>query len=186
MEAATANGTHEAPLLLPHNLEAEESVLGAMMVSEAAIDPVVLEVRLEADDFYRGRHATVFRAIHELYERSQPVDALTVSELLTSQGKLDEAGGRDAVSALASSTPVPGNAGHYAQIVKQNSLLRRLLGAAQKIQVSVQTRGSCSSRPSACSSTSSARTRPATSARWPRSSSMRPSVWRSWRAARPR
>ena len=140
MEAATVNGTHEAPLLLPHNLEAEESVLGAMMVSEAAIDPVVLEVRLEADDFYRGRHATVFRAIHELYERSQPVDALTVSELLASQGKLDEAGGRDAVSALASSTPVPGNAGHYAQIVKQNSLLRRLLGAAQKIQVSVQSR----------------------------------------------
>ena len=140
MEAATVNGSNEAPLLLPHNLEAEESVLGAMMVSEAAIDPVVLEVRLEADDFYRGRHSTVFRAIHELYERSQPVDALTVSELLTSQGKLDEAGGRDAVSALASSTPVPGNAGHYAKIVKQNSLLRRLLGAAQKIQVSVQTR----------------------------------------------
>jgi replicative DNA helicase len=140
MEAATANGSHEAPLLLPHNLEAEESVLGAMMVSEAAIDPVLLEVRLEAEDFYRGRHATVYRAIRELYERSEPIDALTVSELLTSQGKLEEAGGREGVSALASSTPVPGNAGHYAGIVKQNSMLRRLLGAAQRIQVSVQGR----------------------------------------------
>ena len=140
MEAATANGTHEAPLLLPHNLEAEESVLGAMMVSEAAIDPILLEVRLEAEDFYRGRHATVYRAIRELYERSEPIDALTVSELLKGQGKLEEAGGREGVSALASSTPVPGNAGHYAGIVKQNSMLRRLLGAAQKIQVSVHSR----------------------------------------------
>ena len=140
MEAATANGGQEAPLLLPHNLEAEESVLGAMMVSEAAIDPVLLEVRLEAEDFYRGRHATVYSAIRALYERSEPIDALTVSELLKSQGKLEEVGGREGVSALASSTPVPGNAGHYAGIVKQNSMLRRLLGAAQQIQVSVQSR----------------------------------------------
>lgn len=130
----------EAPLLLPHNLEAEESVLGAMMVSEAAIDPVVVEVRLTAEDFYRGRHGTIYGAIHELYDRSEPVDALTVSELLRSQGKLEEVGGRDAISALASSTPVPGSAGKYAQIVKQNSMLRRLLGAAQRIQQSVHTR----------------------------------------------
>ncbi|MBA2523069.1 MAG: replicative DNA helicase, partial [Solirubrobacterales bacterium] len=134
------NGTVEAPLLQPQNLEAEESVLGAMMVSEAAIDPVVVEVRLVADDFYRGRHGTIYGAIHDLYERSEPVDALTVSELLKSQGKLDEAGGRDAISSLASNTPVPGNAGHYAQIIKQNSMLRRLLGAAQRIQQSVHTR----------------------------------------------
>jgi len=140
---AHANGTSEAPaapLLLPHNLEAEESVLGAMMVSEAAIDPVVIEVRLAPEDFYRARHGTIYGAIHELYDRSQPVDALTVSELLRSQNKLEEVGGRDAISALASSTPVPGNAGHYAQIIKQNSMLRRLLGAAQKIQQSVHTR----------------------------------------------
>ncbi len=144
MEAHT-NGTTDAPaapLLLPHNLEAEESVLGAMMVSEAAIDPVVVEVRLAAEDFYRGRHGTIYAAIHELYDRSQPVDALTVSELLRSQNKLEEVGGRDVVSALASSTPVPGNAGHYAQIVKQNSMLRRLLGAAQRIEQSVHTRES--------------------------------------------
>ncbi len=137
---AHANGTVEAPLLQPHNLEAEESVLGAMMVSEAAIDPVVVEVRLGSEDFYRGRHGTIYGAIHELYDRSEPVDALTVSELLRSQGKLEEVGGREAISSLASSTPVPGNAGHYAQIVKQNSMLRRLLGAAQRIEQSVHTR----------------------------------------------
>ncbi len=133
-------GAAAAPLLQPHNLEAEQSVLGAMMVSEAAIDPVMGEARLRAEDFYRGRHGTIYGAIHDLYERSEPVDALTVAELLRGQGKLEEVGGQDVINSLAATTPVPGNAGHYAQIVKQNSMLRRLLGAAQRIQHSVQAR----------------------------------------------
>jgi replicative DNA helicase len=124
----------------PQNLEAEESVLGAMMVSEGSIAPVILDVRLDDDDFYRERHRLVFRAIKRLYERSEPIDALTVSELLTQQGELEEAGGRDGVSQLASTVPVPGNAGHYARIVKQNALLRRLLTASQRIQKSVHER----------------------------------------------
>jgi replicative DNA helicase len=124
----------------PQNLEAEESVLGAMMVSEGSIAPVILDVRLSDDDFYRERHRLVFRAIKRLYERSEPIDALTVSELLTQQGELEEAGGRDGVSQLASTVPVPGNAGHYARIVKQNALLRRLLTASQRIQKSVHER----------------------------------------------
>jgi replicative DNA helicase len=124
----------------PQNLEAEESVLGAMMVSEGSIAPVMLDVRLKDEDFYRERHRLVFRAIKRLYERSEPIDALTVSELLTQQGELEEAGGRDGVSQLASTVPVPGNARHYARIVKQNSLLRRLLNASQQIQRSVHER----------------------------------------------
>lgn len=124
----------------PQNLEAEESVLGAMMVSEAAMDPVLLEVHLREEDFYRDRHRTIFRAIRTLYERSEPVDALTVSEHLSQHGELDSAGGKDAVSILASTVPAPGNARHYGQIVKQNALLRRLLAAAQTIQQSVHER----------------------------------------------
>ena len=118
----------------PQNLEAEESVLGAMMVSEGAMEPVLLEVHLQEEDFYRDRHRAVFRAIRALHERSEPVDALTVSEQLSQHGELDSAGGKDAVSALASTVPAAGNAGHYAMIVKQNALLRRLLTAAQQIQ----------------------------------------------------
>ena len=124
----------------PQNLEAEESVLGALMVSEAAMNPVILDVRLADEDFYRDRHRIVFRAIKRLYERSEPIDALTVSELLAQQGELDDAGGRDYVSNLASTVPVPGNARHYARIVQQNSLLRRLLSASQTIQQSVHER----------------------------------------------
>ena len=121
----------------PQNLEAEESVLGALMVSEAAMNPVILDVRLVDEDFYRDRHRLIFRAIKRLYERSEPVDALTVSELLKQQGELEQAGGREGVSHLASTVPVPGNAKHYGRIVKQNALLRRLLTASQQIQQSV-------------------------------------------------
>ena len=83
MEAATAH-------VPPQNLEAEESVLGALMVSEMAMNPVILDVRLAEEDFYRERHRVIFAAIKRLYERSEPIDALTVSELLSQQGELEK------------------------------------------------------------------------------------------------
>ncbi len=128
-----------AAALPPQNLEAEESVLGAMMVSQSAVDAVI-DVHLDPDDFYRPRHQLIHRAIRELDGRGEAIDALTVAEQLRTEGRLDEVGGADAISALASSTPVPGNARHYAQIVRQNALLRRLLGAAQRIQSSIHAR----------------------------------------------
>jgi replicative DNA helicase len=112
-----------------------------MMVSEGSITPVILDVRLRSEDFYRDRHRTIYEAIRVLYERSEPIDALTVAEFLAQHGSLDDAGGKDSLQTLASTVPAPGNARHYAQIVKQNALLRRLLGAAQTIQQSVHERG---------------------------------------------
>jgi replicative DNA helicase len=124
----------------PQNLEAEESVLGAMMVSEGAIIPVILDVRLNDEDFYRERHRIIFRAIKALYDKGEPVDALTVAEILTQRGELAEAGGKETVTGLASTVPAPGNARPSAAIGKQNSLLRRLLTASQQIQKSVHER----------------------------------------------
>ena len=124
----------------PQNLEAEESVLGAMMVSESTIEPVLLDVRLHAEDFYRDRHRTIYEAIIRLNENADPVDVLTVSEALAQRGQLDEVGGRDVVASLAAKVPAPGSARHYAQIVKQNSLMRRLDAAAKRIQQSVAER----------------------------------------------
>jgi replicative DNA helicase len=121
----------------PQNLEAEESVLGAMMVSESTIEPVLLDVRLHAEDFYRDRHRTIYEAIIRLHENADPVDVLTVSEALAQHGQLDGVGGRDVVASLAAKVPAPGSAKHYAQIVKQNSLMRRLDGAAKRIQQSI-------------------------------------------------
>jgi replicative DNA helicase len=129
------NGT--ATIVPPQNLEAEESVLGAMMVSESTIEPVLLDVRLQAEDFYRDRHRTIYGAIIRLHEKADPVDVLTVSEALSQHGQLDEVGGRDVVASLAAKVPAPGSAKHYAQIVKQNSLMRRLDGAAKRIQQSI-------------------------------------------------
>jgi replicative DNA helicase len=123
--------------LPPQNLEAEQSVLGAMMVSERALDPVILEVRLEEDDFYRERHRLVFRMIKKLMDDREAVDALTVGEALAANGLLEEAGGKGVVTELATSVPAAGNAVHYAKIVKANAQLRRLLTASQKIQQSV-------------------------------------------------
>jgi replicative DNA helicase len=134
---ATAQSNGIVP---PQNLEAEESVLGAMMVSEAAIDPVILDIHLQADDFYRDRHRSIFNAIIKLREEDGAIDVLTVSEALAQQGQLDGVGGRDLVASLAARVPAAGNARQYARIVKQNALMRRLDQAAKLIQQSVAER----------------------------------------------
>ncbi len=118
----------------PQNIEAEESVLGAMLVAEPALTRVIDEVKLNAADFYLDRHRAIFECAHDLYAASKPVDELSVSEALTQRNKIDEAGGKHYVSELAAKVPAAGNAKHYAEIVQQNSLLRRLLGAGQEIQ----------------------------------------------------
>ncbi len=118
----------------PQNIEAEESVLGAMLVSEPALNRVFVDVKLTAEDFYLEKHAVIFRCIHDLHAASKPVDELSVGEGLVQRNEIDAAGGKHYVSELAAKVPAAGNARHYAEIVQQNSLLRRLLGAGQEIQ----------------------------------------------------
>jgi replicative DNA helicase len=118
----------------PQNIEAEESVLGAMLVAEPALSRVIDEVKLNAEDFYLEKHALIFGCARDLYAASKPVDELSVSEALVQRNEIDGAGGKHYVSELAAKVPAAGNAKHYAEIVQQNSLLRRLLGAGQEIQ----------------------------------------------------
>ena len=118
----------------PQNIEAEESVLGAMLVAEPTLTRVIDEVKLNSADFYLDKHRAIFEAIHDLYAVSKPVDELSVSEALTQRNKIEEAGGRHYISELAAKVPAAANAKHYAEIVQENSLLRRLLGAGQEIQ----------------------------------------------------
>jgi replicative DNA helicase len=133
---ATATKAH----VPPQNLEAEQSVLGAMMVTEAAIDPVLVDVRLREEDFYRDRHRLIFKAIRELHMEGNPVDSISVAEVLTQRNELDGAGGKEGILTLASTVPAAGNAKHYAEIVKENALLRRLVEATHEIQQSVHGR----------------------------------------------
>jgi replicative DNA helicase len=120
----------------PHNLEAETSVLGAILLAEQALDGVLIDVKLSPEDFYRERHRLIFRAMLRLKEKSvpEPVDALTVSEELTRSGELEEAGGTAYVHSLPNLVPAAGNARHYGKIVKEHALLRRLLDTTRDIQ----------------------------------------------------
>ena len=118
----------------PQNIEAEESVLGAMLVAEPALSRVIDEVKLNAEDFYLDKHGLIFGCVHDLYANSKPVDELSVTEALVQRNQIEPAGGKHYVSELAAKVPAAGNAKHYAEIVQQNSLLRRLLGAGQEIQ----------------------------------------------------
>ncbi len=130
------NGSSSVP---PHNLEAETSVLGAVLLTEQALDGILLEVGLRADDFYRPRHQLIFGAMVRLKEKAEPeaVDALTVSDDLKRAGQLDEAGGEGYVHSLPTVVPAVGNVLHYARIVKEYALLRRVLVATRDIQEEV-------------------------------------------------
>ena len=124
----------------PQSLEAERSVLGAMLVSDSAVSPVIDEVKLKAEDFYLDRHRLIFACLYDLYGRSSPTDELSVIEALKTRGDLEKAGDRHYVSELAASVAAVGNAAHHARIVQENSLLRRLIGAGQQIQEWVRDR----------------------------------------------
>jgi replicative DNA helicase len=105
-----------------------------MLVSEPTLTRVIDDVKIVPDDFYLDRHRLIFGCIYDLYEASKPVDELSVVESLIQRNEIDQAGGKHYVSELAAKVPAAANAKHYAEIVQENSLLRRLLGAGQEIQ----------------------------------------------------
>jgi replicative DNA helicase len=124
----------------PHDLEAEMSVLGAILISDRTLYTLVIEEGLRPEDFYRERHRLVYAAMLELYNLSEPVDVVTVTAHLREHGKLEEAGGESAVDALAGAPPSVSGARRYAQIVRENALLRRLLTTTYGIQAEVAER----------------------------------------------
>lgn len=115
----------------PHNLEAEESVLGAMLLSRDAI-AVALEC-CTADDFYKPAHAHVFAAVTALYTRGEPADPVTVADELRRSGAIEAIGDPSLLLSLQVNTPSTANAGHYARIVEEHALLRRLVTVAGEI-----------------------------------------------------
>lgn len=115
----------------PHSIEAEQSVLGSMLISPDAWDKVT-EI-LTDFDFYNSSHQHIYRGIIRLLERSQPVDLVTVSEDLEHHEKLDEAGGFAYLGELAKNTPSAANVVAYAEIIKEQAIRRELIGAANDI-----------------------------------------------------
>src|ERR1700758_4708927 len=115
----------------PQNLEAEESVLGAMMISPGAIG-AVSEI-LDAGDFYRESHAKIYRSALSLYAKGETVDAITLTDQLEGRGDVDAVGGRVRLHELAALVPATANAAHYARIVRETSTLRGLIRAGGEI-----------------------------------------------------
>lgn len=117
--------------LPPQNIEAEQSVLGALMLDKNAIIRVADFLR--SDDFYRGSHLLIYEAMLELFEKHEPIDILSVSNRLQDKGKLEETGGYSYLTTLANSVPTSAHIHYYAKIVQQKSTLRKLIDAASQI-----------------------------------------------------
>ena len=126
--------------LPPHSVEAEQAVLGGLMIDASAWDAVADIIR--AGDFYRRDHQLIFEAISKLVEAQNPCDAVTVSEALSSQGIVDEVGGLAYLARLTRDTPSASNVRAYAAIVRDHALLRQLVTAGGEIASSaLDTRG---------------------------------------------
>jgi replicative DNA helicase len=116
---------------IPHDLDAEESLLGAMLLSREAIAEGVRVCT--AADFYKPAHGHVFDAIISLYGQGEPADPVTVADELRRAGLLEAVGGPGVLISLQSNTPAISNAARYARIVEEHALLRRLIGVAAEI-----------------------------------------------------
>ncbi|MGH2820991.1 MAG: replicative DNA helicase [Actinomycetota bacterium] len=116
----------------PHNIDAEMSVLGAMLESRDAIANVV-EI-LQAADFYKPAHAEIFETIVGLWQRGEPADAVTAADELARRGTLESVGGKPYILGLIDAYPTASSAAHYARLVEEHGLLRRLVDAGNQVQ----------------------------------------------------
>ncbi len=119
---------HKVP---PQNLEAEQSVLGGILLDNLALN-TVLEL-LETDDFYSEAHRKIFSAIVELSNRNEPCDLITLSNILKNQKRIEKIGGTAYLASLVDNVPSAVNIAYYAKIIKEKSILRRLIGTATEI-----------------------------------------------------
>lgn len=115
----------------PHSIDAEESVLGSLMLDKDAVTRIA--DFLKAEDFYRDTHATIYDCMVELYENREPIDVLSVSNRLEEQSKLDSIGGAASLAALLNAVPSAANVVHYAKLVQKKATLRRLIAAGTDI-----------------------------------------------------
>ncbi len=115
----------------PHSTEAEQSVLGSLLLDKDLLPDIA--GKLKSEDFYMEQHREIYEAILDLSDQNKPVDLITVSEQLTKRGTLQKVGDYEYLSNLATAVPTTANARHYAGIVEDKSLLRKLIQAAAEI-----------------------------------------------------
>jgi replicative DNA helicase len=121
----------ELDRLPPQNIEAEQSVLGAILLENEAISPAI--ENLAPDDFYKEAHKQIFLAMLDLYGKSEPIDLITLTEQLSKKEVLEKVGGASYLSSIASMVPTAANTKHYSKIVKEKATLRNLITTATEI-----------------------------------------------------
>jgi replicative DNA helicase len=117
--------------LPPQSLDAEQSVLGGILLDNGALDRVI--ELIGADDFYREAHRKIFRAMVHLSERSEPADLITLTDTLRARGEIEVVGGAGYLAELTDRVPTAANVGHHARIVREKAILRSLIAAATEI-----------------------------------------------------
>src|SRR6476660_5268929 len=127
----SCNQEHWSGRMPPQDSDAEQSVIGSMLISKDAIADV--NEQIKGTDFYRPAHETIYDAIVELYGRGEPADPVTVAAELQRRGELVKVGGAPYLHTLSASVPIAANAGYYATIVREKAILRRLVDAGTKI-----------------------------------------------------
>lgn len=128
--------SYESLKIPPHSIEAEQSVLGGLLLSGLAQDSSAWDTiadKVVESDFYRQDHRLIFRALSDLAENSKPLDLVTVSEWLKQRGELDNAGGFTYLATMAKDTPSAANIRSYAEIVREKSVLRQLINVGTSI-----------------------------------------------------
>ena len=163
-------GGFDGPVAPPQNLEAEQSVLGAVLLSDTALPALIIDERPAARGLLpRGATARIYQAMLDLHTLGEPVDALTLVEHLKQAGDLERSAAAPRSTSLAGSVPAVGNVRQYARIVRDNAMLRRLLHASTRSRrastATRRRRASSSTWPSGRSSRSPRRTAARTSAR---------------------
>jgi len=124
-------------ILPPQNIEAEQSVLGALMLDKEAI--IKIADTLIPDDFYRGIHTNIYQAMLDLFEKNEPIDLLSLTNSLEQRNQLEEIGGSTYLTSLVNSVPTAAHITHYAKIIKNKKVLRDLIDSSTQIsQLSFQ------------------------------------------------
>lgn len=117
--------------MLPHNLDAEQALLGCMLIDEKV--PMTILSELKSEDFYSNAHKSIFEAMFTVYKKNMPIDFVTVTDELDNQGILNEVGSVAYITSLTNSVPSSANFKHYAELIKRDSMLRKLIAGGQAI-----------------------------------------------------
>lgn len=131
MEIAQKTDFKTSDRMPPQNVEAEQSVLGSLMIDKNAV--IKIADLLAPEDFYKETHAKIFEAMMYLYENHEPIDLLSVSNRLKEIGQIEQVGGNSYLASLANTVPTAANIVHYAKIVEKKAILRRLIDSASQI-----------------------------------------------------